>query len=481
MAQKQQPSSSISPLLGASLVLNLSVLVFWTSRVYYHVGSAGTDLSISSKGTWTRVASVEAELAASFNCSGHGSVYVEMLFSRAHDGVACECDECFTGLHCQHVIPDCPAIVHSGDPLIFLPYWRQNDEASAVLIPGSYRIGYELSRTLIPGLEKEIRAMHKMVGNAVTEGRYIVVGQGETQLMMAMYTVVSMESQGLPVNVVVTPPYYDAYERQVKTVKPGSLTWGRPSLDEESHANWVPLEIVVSPNNPDGSIRTGVFKDPKTRTVYDLAYYWPHYTPITGPLDTDIMFFTLSKLTGHAGSRIGWAIVKDFAVYEKMVTALMLNSVSASHEAQLRAAQLLRTVREGYAKSKNLELQSLPTEYAAQQLLFHYVHTKLQSRWERMSRLFRGSDRFLIEQDLEPKYCNFFNKTVPRGPAFAWIRCQREEDESCVSIFKEAGIVGRGGERCGVTDRYVRLSMLSTDYAFENLLTHVQALLSKQL
>lgn len=487
MTQRQGSSSPplpnrFSPLLGASLALNLSVFVFWASGVYYSSTSARTESAISvdrGKGAWTRAASVEAELAASFNCSGHGFVYAETLF-HSKNGVSCECEECFTGLFCEHAITDCKASVDTGDPLIFQPYWRQNSEASAVLIPGWYRMGYEIFCPLVPALENEIRALHKMVGNAVTEGRYILIGTGETQLMMAAYSTFSLDAQGLPVNVFASPPYYDAYERQVKTIQPGSATWGKPSPDVESHANGVPLEIVISPNNPDGSLRTSVFKDPRTRTIYDHTYFWPHYTPITGPLDHDLMLFTLSKLTGHAGSRIGWAIIKDFALYEKMLLSVRLNSVGVSHESQLRAAQLLRSVREGYSKAANPALGRLPMEYAAQQLIFHYGHTKIRNRWDRMIRVFQGSDRFRIEQDFEPNYCNFFKEIVQPGPAFAWIRCEREEDESCVSLFEEAGIVGRGGERCGMTDRHVRLSMMSADFAFENLLNHVKALVSKQ-
>eukprot|EP00959_Pyramimonas_sp_CCMP1952_P067650 1412126-Pyramimonas_sp.AAC.1 len=45
----------------------------------------------------------------------------------------------------------------------------------------------------------------------------------------------------------------------------------------------------------------------------DSAYYWPHYTPVRrarAPTDDSVLAFTLSKLTGHAGTRIGWAVVK---------------------------------------------------------------------------------------------------------------------------------------------------------------------------
>ncbi|KAH7291148.1 hypothetical protein KP509_29G002600 [Ceratopteris richardii] len=371
-------------------------------------------------------------------------------------------------------------ILCSGDPLMYLPYWRQNHETSSILIPGWYRIGYELSQPLIPVLEKEIRDLHKLVGNAVTDGCYILVGSGEMQLMMAAYSTISMEADGLPVHTVIDPPYYDAYERQVKTIKPGTVRWGAPGLDSESSGNWIPLEIVISPNNPDGSLRTPTWKhrNENARTVHDNAYYWPHYTPITGPRDDDFMLFSLSKVTGHAGSRLGWAIIKDRAVYEKMLMSVRLNSVTVSHEAQFRAAHILRSIREGYSKVKSVGLNSSPTEYAAQQLLFHYGHAKMKTRWEQMLKLFQASDRFLIEQNLEQSYCNFFKDIVHPLPAFVWIRCQREEDQSCFEIFRDAGIHGRGGANCGMTNRYVRLAMMDGDHTFKHLLNRLQALVS---
>lgn len=64
------------------------------------------------------------------------------------------------------------------------------------------------------------------------------------------------------------------------------------------------IEMVCSPNNPDGRIQHAVVNG-TGHVVHDLAYYWPHYTPITGAADHAIMLFTLSKSTGHAGTRIG--------------------------------------------------------------------------------------------------------------------------------------------------------------------------------
>lgn len=67
------------------------------------------------------------------------------------------------------------------------------------------------------------------------------------------------------------------------------------------------IELVCSPNNPDGGIRESILKSEsgKGKAIHDLAYYWPQYTPITGMLAHDIMLFTVSKSTGHAGTRIG--------------------------------------------------------------------------------------------------------------------------------------------------------------------------------
>jgi len=66
------------------------------------------------------------------------------------------------------------------------------------------------------------------------------------------------------------------------------------------------IELVTSPNNPDGQLKKAILQGQYVKTIHDLAYYWPHFTPITQPaVDEDLMIFTLSKLTGHAGSRFG--------------------------------------------------------------------------------------------------------------------------------------------------------------------------------
>lgn len=96
------------------------------------------------------------------------------------------------------------------------------------------------------------------------------------------------------------------YPEETDLLRSGLYRWGGDAHAYNKHDQPY-IEVVTSPNNPDGNIREPVVKNNGNngKLVYDLAYYWPQYTPITQPADYDIMYFTFSKSTGHAGSRIG--------------------------------------------------------------------------------------------------------------------------------------------------------------------------------
>jgi L-tryptophan--pyruvate aminotransferase len=66
-------------------------------------------------------------------------------------------------------------------------FWQQAGDKSTIVIPGWQSMSYfsdagSLCWFLEPEFAKEIIRLHKTVGNAVTEDRYIVVGTGSTQL-----------------------------------------------------------------------------------------------------------------------------------------------------------------------------------------------------------------------------------------------------------------------------------------------------------
>lgn len=486
-------------LLVSSLLLNLLLLILWVFPIclFSHQAvhrDAGIVDGVSDNNlqalTWSRHAAEEAEAAAAYHCSGHGHVFVDTVNIATDDGEKtfnCECNDCYTGPDCSQMVADCAADVDSGDPLFLEPFWIGNAEASATVVPGWYRMSYRIRDGSIaltsPELETQIRGMHALVGNAVTEGRYIVTGTGSMQLINAAVYSLSPRHQDSQqsAQVVAGVPYYGAYRDQtqmfdsVDSIWAGDARkWVESSQSVNSTARFV--EIIASPNNPSAFIQECVLEGQNVKTVYDHAYYWPHFTAITEPVNEDVMLFTLSKVTGHAGSRLGWAIVKDFNVYQKMTEYVIGNTLGVSHDSQLRATTLLRTVIAGYQGKLK---EGKADESRNQTLLFHYAYDVMRGRWQRLEKIFSGSQRFSL-QNLTSNYCSFFQTVTGPSPAYAWVKCEREEDEDCTAVMKGGGIIGRGGPEFGGEKRYVRLSLIRRDDNFALLERRLQELLSYQ-
>ena len=94
-----------------------------------------------------------------------------------------------------------------------------------------------------------------------------------------------------------------SYPEETEFLRSGLYKWAGDAYSFDKDRPYI--EVVTSPNNPDGAIREAVVNRKGGKLIHDLAYYWPQYTPITGRADYDVMLFTFSKATGHAGSRIG--------------------------------------------------------------------------------------------------------------------------------------------------------------------------------
>uniref|UniRef100_A0A0D6QV61 Alliinase C-terminal domain-containing protein n=1 Tax=Araucaria cunninghamii TaxID=56994 RepID=A0A0D6QV61_ARACU len=484
-----QKTRLLNVLLASSLLFNVVLLLLLLLGKQYELptdGGAIDSLQDVAAG-WSRKAAAEAESAAKYHCSGHGYVFVDTSVSLNSDEEgtpACECNDCYTGTDCSQIVPNCVANAESGDPVFLEPFWIANAEAAATVVPAWYRMSYRimdaLDINLSPELEKQIRAIHSLAGNVVTEGRYIVLGTGSMQLLNAVVNSLSpIHAQNPnPAGVVSATPFYGAYKEQTEMFESLDFTWkGDASAwikRAESLNSTTFIEFVTSPNNPDAVTREAVLNGRNVKTVYDYAYYWPHFTAITRPADDDVMLFTLSKLTGHAGSRLGWAIVKDYHVYRKMYQYVLLNTLGVSHDTQLRATRLLKAALSAYEKRGRMRTGRLEDE---KQLLFHYGYGVMRRRWQRLERIFSGSDRYSL-QSLRPAYCKFFKMVTGPSPAYAWVKCEREEDRDCAAVLKSGGIIGRGGESFGADKRYVRLSLLKRDDNFARLESRLQALLS---
>lgn len=64
--------------------------------------------------------------------------------------------------------------------------------------------------------------------------------------------------------------------------------------------------------------------------------------------------------------------------------------------------------------------------------------------------------------------------------AYAWLKCERQEDKNCYEILEAAGINGSQGSAFGADNRYVRLSLISSQDDFEILINKLKTLIAKE-
>eukprot|EP00257_Ricinus_communis_P019085 XP_015577968.2 tryptophan aminotransferase-related protein 4 isoform X2 [Ricinus communis] len=443
----------------SSIILNLLFIFNW----YY--GSGGGDDDVWNNLSWSRKAAKEAEAVGAISCSGHGRVFLDSMIVDGKKEPVCECNSCYGGPYCSQFDPSCPANADSGDPLFLEPFWMQNAAGSAVVVAGWHRMSYVYSdQSLISlELERHIRKLHATVGNAVTEGKYIIFGAGSTQLLHAAVNSLSPDNSSSPARVVASIPFYPVYKQQTDLFHSLNFRFqGDTSLwRNNTDTNAEMIEFVTSPNNPDGQLNKAVLEGSNVRAIYDHAYFWPHFTAIPAPADGDMMLFTLSKLTGHAGSRFGWAVIKDEVIYQRMQTYLKLNTLGVSRECQLRALKLLKVVLQGG------------------NAIFEFGQETMRKRWERLSKTVSMSKRFSI-QKIPPQYCIYFKKVREASPAYGWLKCEREEDKDCYAVLQGGNIIGRPGNLFNVEDGYVRISLLKRQDDFDLLIDKLNQLVSEE-
>ncbi|KAK9790345.1 hypothetical protein WJX73_007016 [Symbiochloris irregularis] len=351
----------------------------------------------------------------------------------------------------------------SGTPYLYERYWLQHPEAEFRLLP-SDNIGYlDFPGPVLPRLEAAIIRLHAQVGNAITEGRRIVVGVGSAEVLMASMWVQagaamkSSTSNG-PVQVYSQPPYYSAYPEVATALGSRDFTWTNMSSNDLSSAQQDVVEFACSPNNPDGALQNQTIAG--SRVIHDHAYYWPHYTPIMHPVDygpQDIAVFTLSKLTGHASSRIGWAVVGDPALADGMQQYVNWHG-NIPLESQARAATLLEHV------------------IGSQGGIFSYGRVEMQRRWTLLSDLAAGQQRFTF-QSRQAAFDHWSGRTEMATPPYLWIRCNQERDADCAMTLQQAGITPRDGQKFGASAQYARLSLLMRQMDFDKMALKLERLM----
>ncbi|GAB2214291.1 hypothetical protein Droror1_Dr00018633 [Drosera rotundifolia] len=369
-----------------------------------------------------------------------------------------------------------------GDPKVFIDYWKGRDEECSITISGSHLISY-FSPAITncwfaePEFVKVVARLHDLVGNAVVNDRHIIVGTGSSQLFQAALYALSSSSRDHeqpPMNVVAAAPYYSSYPAITDFLQSRLYKWaGDANTFTNTDAPYI--EVVCTPCNPDGARHEPVVKRSNEKLIHDLAYNWPQYAPITEAADHDLMLFSMSKCTGHAGSRIGWALVKDEEVAKKMINFIELNTIGTSKEAQLRTAKILNAICDEYGNDNQPHQHNMQPPLSSQpsERFFEHAHRVMAERWQRLRQAVEGRKAFILHQ--YPKgFCQFRGKETEAHPAFAWMECKKGEDGA--GLMRRHNVLARGGDRFGVDKRYVRVSMVDTDESFEHFIRRLSSM-----
>lgn len=206
-----------------------------------------------------------------------------------------------------------------GIPAFLFPYWESvSIKTDNLKKPQGYSFG---SRS---ELKDSIIWLHQSVGNANVNNKHIVVAAGATQIILGLLYVLK-NIKGAD-SAWAEPPHFSRF----------------PSLAEFAGLKWLDskksITIGTNPNNPDGTVLKTLNKD-----IMDLTYMWPQYTTAIKKYNHPIMVFSLSKSTGHASTRIGWAIIKDSKIAEALEKFIEYSTSGLSIDAQIKAERVIES------------------------------------------------------------------------------------------------------------------------------------------
>jgi L-tryptophan--pyruvate aminotransferase len=286
-------------------------------------------------------------------------------------------------------------------------------------------------------LVQEIVKLHTRVGNVrLSPGQTVVFGTGCT-LLIAAVEYAYQQMHGGMITVFSKRPAYESYKHQSAVLKNTTF-----SYDENLPAGTPILEFVCVPNNPTGESSKPIYND--SFVVYDTVYNWPGAAPITPDIDAEVVLFSLSKLTGHAGTRFGWALVKDPRVAALMTDFIDLMEVHTSIDGQRRALSVLQAFNSGTVMDD----------------FFAATGAELTAR-------FKDLDVALFSK-------SGYELASVKGLPYAWVHCTRDSD--CKAKFLEVGVLTRSGTFYGGTPDYLRLVVVESAAVWAKLLLRLAKL-----
>jgi L-tryptophan--pyruvate aminotransferase len=375
------------------------------------------------------------------------------------------CFGCYSGPNCNLLDTSCVLNMVGGQPAVFEEYWEEETELCAST-KADFQTTYQgrvVGEGVYAPLEAEIRRLHNNVGNAETEGYEVVLGAGGTGVMNAvLYAIAAAQQNGTTSNIFAQVPFYGNYVQQTANTMAYSSSGERAVLNFDSEADpsdSSTYEIVTYPNNPDGIKRKALVAD-RERVIYDAIYYWPQFAEIDVKLEHEIMIFSASKHTGHAGSRLGWALVKNPAIAELMRTFVQ-RELGISMDAQIRMTYTLNYL--------NHQFDSPPS---TGQTFYEFGKSTMTSRFDAISKLFTDE----ATGELTSRRGISFVNNSTRG-AYAWLQHDDPTIDLRALLQGEALIAGSGGANFGATPDFARLQIMARSVEIEDMMNRLEQFL----
>jgi L-tryptophan--pyruvate aminotransferase len=315
-----------------------------------------------------------------------------------------------------------------GHPSFMQDYWRTQSPFFVPPVENFSMRSFHYLPEMDPLLEQAIREIHNTVGNAETTNAHLALAMGATQTLTACLH--TLKGRGFTM-VTAEAPHFTRFKNCTELA---GLAWKAHPTPAESQSGEL-IEIVTAPNNPDGKMQVG--QHPNSLKIYDLCYHWPQYTEVF-KRDHDMMIFSLSKSTGHAGSRVGWLLTKDKELAQSVSSYVFGNHYGVSYDAQRAATQVLHACKQN-----------------SHFTCFDYAKDVLAKRYESIQAAFKN----------HPKY-----ELKSKPGLFALLKLKESGLHGAQEFEKDYDVRVLEGSAMGVDNSYLRLNLGSQDLDFKILI-----------
>ena len=139
------------------------------------------------------------------------------------------------------------------------------------------------------------------------------------------------------------------------------------------------------------------------------------------------MLFSLSKMSGHSSSRLGWALIKDKKIATYMNDYIWLHSHGVSVDAQFRGYSFIQSIINDGGK------------------FFPFVKSKIEIRSKMLKTMLSRYGKGRIEI------------ISPDGFVVVWLKCIGLGN--CGNFFESIGVTLNPGPTYGADENYARFNL----------------------